>query len=144
MSILSIASYDSKWRAYEYYKEKRVISWKYIDNHRIEAKVSGNQNKVYDVLLNLEKVKSSTCNCTHAYGNTIACKHKIALYFTAFPEKADQYLKELEDAEKEYEAYVEQRKDDIRAYVKSLDLKTLRALYTEVLIQEEFNEDCYY
>ena len=40
-------------------------------------------------------IKKSFCNCPFAEGNRKVCKHKIAIYFSAFPEKAEEYYKSL-------------------------------------------------
>ena len=57
----------------------------------------------------------------------IICKHMIALYFVAFPNEAEGYIKEIE----EYEAGAEQRQleldEKIEKYIDSLSKKRVEA-----------------
>ncbi len=50
--------------------------------------------------------EKSHCNCPHANGKRIICKHQVALYFSVFPEEADQYYKEVIEYEEEEESAV--------------------------------------
>lgn len=92
MNLLDAADQGSIWRGLDYYLEKRVLSYYVMDKDHIRGKVAGSQSLPYEVALNLNDVHTSLCNCPYAKDKEIICKHKIALYFTLYPEIADGYL----------------------------------------------------
>lgn len=61
------------------------------------------ENKIYNIHLDLNHPRKSTCNCPHAEGRRIICKHMVASYFAIFPEKAKEYIEEIKRYEKEKE-----------------------------------------
>jgi hypothetical protein len=126
MSIISIASNASAWRGYEYYKGKKVLSWKQAGEHKFEGEVAGSEKEPYHVMIDIEHPKKSTCNCPHAEGKKIVCKHKVALFFTAFPKEADSYIAEVEEYEREEEERELERYEQIVKYVKRLSKEELR------------------
>ena len=79
MSLIDLASGASAWRGYEYYKAKKVTLFKKIDSNHFEGFVAGTNTKPYHVLIDLEHPRSSKCDCPHADGKRIICKHKVAL-----------------------------------------------------------------
>ena len=93
MGLLENARYASIERGYDYYKSGNVISFKQTSKNEYEGKVSGSAKKPYDVHIDIIHIKKSFCNCPFAEGNRKVCKHKIAIYFSAFPEKAEEYYK---------------------------------------------------
>ena len=137
MSILSIASNASAWRGYEYYERKRVISWKQSGEHEFEGEVAGSDKESYHVMIDTEHPKKSTCNCPHTEGKKIVCKHKIALFFTVFPNEADGYIAEIEEYEREEEIREQKRYDQIVKYVKSLSKDELRTQLINALVEAE-------
>ncbi|MDF2532755.1 MAG: zinc finger protein [Clostridia bacterium] len=137
MSILSIASNASVWRGYEYYEGKRILSWKQTGEHGFEGEVAGSEKEPYHVMIDTEHPKKSTCSCPHAEGKKIVCKHKIALFFAAFPKEADRYIAEIEEYEREEEVREQERYDQIVKYVKSLSKEELRIALINVLVEAE-------
>lgn len=137
MSILSLASNNSAWRGYQYYKGKRVISWKQIGEHQFEAAVKGSSKEPYHVMIDTEHPRKCTCNCPHAEGKRIVCKHKIALLFAAFPKEVDRYIAEIEESEREEEAQKQECYNEIVKYVESLTKKELRIALIDALIEME-------
>ena len=137
MSILSIASNASAWRGYEYYEGKRVLSWKQTGEHEFEGAVKGSEKEPYHVMIDTKHPKKSTCNCPHAEGKRIVCKHKIALFFTAFPKEADSYISEIEEYEREEGKREQERYDQIVKYVKSLSKEELRIALINALVEAE-------
>lgn len=95
MGLLENARYASIERGYDYYKRGNVISFKQTSENEYEGKVSGSAEKPYDVHIDIIHIKKSFCNCPFAEGNRKVCKHKIAIYFSVFPEKAEEYYKSL-------------------------------------------------
>lgn len=89
------------------------------------------------MIIDIEHPKKSTCNCPHAEGGEIVCKHKIALYFTTFPKEADRYMAELEEYEREEYEIEQKRYDEIIKYVKRLSKEELRIDLIDALIEAE-------
>ena len=143
MSILSIASNASAWRGYEYYKGKKVLSWKQTGEHEFQGEVAGSEKEPYRVVIDIEHPKKSTCNCPHAEGKKIVCKHKVALFFTVFPKEADGYIAEIEESEREEEEWEQERYDQIVEYVNSLSKEELRNALINALLEEESDFEWY-
>lgn len=115
MGLLENARCVSIERGYDYYKNGNVISFKKISESEYNGKVSGSAEKPYDVHIDIIHLKKSLCNCPFADGNKKVCKHKIAIYFSAFPEKAEEYRKRLEDVEEyhnDYDDYFDEYDED--------------------------------
>ena len=136
MGLLEIASNNSFWRGYDYYKNGNVKSHRQIGEYCYEGEVKGCENGIYSVMIDVEHPKRSTCNCLHAEGARRVCKHKVALYLSIFPEEMDRVLREIED----WEAGEEQRWQDeckeIEKYVNSLSKQELREQLLWQLIDE--------
>lgn len=136
MGLLEIASGNSFWRGYDYYKNGNVKSHRQIDEYRYEGEIKGSENRIYSVMIDAEHPKRSTCNCLHAEGTRRVCKHKVALYLSVFPDEVDRVLREVE----EWEAGEEQRWQDeckeIERYVNSLTKQELREQLLWRLIDE--------
>lgn len=107
MSLLTTASGKSVYRGYEYFTENKVLSCNQIKDFEYEGIVKGTAQNPYSVHLNLKKPKTSTCDCPFANGRKI-CKHMVAVFFTAFPDEAENYKRQIE----EYEAKEEQREQE--------------------------------
>lgn len=137
MGVIDIASSRSIWRGLDYYNAKKVVSWKMVDAYKYQGKVSESNGKEYDVVLDTDHPKRSTCNCPFADGRRVVCKHMIALYFTAEPDKAENFLKaveewQAEEQEREFEQYLELKK-----YVKSLSKSELQEQLINALMELE-------
>lgn len=142
MSILSSASGASAWRGYEYYTKKRVKSVARTGDDTYEGEVTGASPVPYHVIINTAHIRQSKCNCPHADGTRRICKHMVALYFTVFPEEAAQYIREVEEYEREEEARQEEQERVLREYIKSLSKKELQEKLYRVLT--ELQERRYY
>ena len=116
MSLISLASGKSLWRGYEYYEGKRVHF--HIQNGEFEytGKVSGN-GRSYDVHIDLKHPRKSTCNCPHADGKRIICKHIVATYFTVLPKEAERFYAEAMAYQEEEEKRQEEMSDKVIEYV---------------------------
>lgn len=106
MGLLECASYKSIFRGYDYYKAKRVLNLVQITQDQYSAAVSGTSPVPYEVLIDSAHPRKSKCNCPHANGRRIVCKHMLAVYFTAFPDAAQRIYEKL-IAEEEEESYDE-------------------------------------
>jgi len=133
MGLINVASNESVFRGIDYYKKKKVGLYKKLSEFEYKAKVKGNYNEVYDVLMNVEHPRSSKCNCPHANGKRVVCKHIMALYFTVFPLEADKFLKEVEEQEKKYVEYQEELYDKVVKYVNTMTKKELEGALIDIL-----------
>ena len=144
MSIRTIASGASAWRGYEYYTEKKVLSLSQTGEDEYTGEVAGNGPAPYQVKINTAHVRQSKCNCPHADGRRVICKHMVALFFAAFPDEAEQYIEEVEEFEREEEARMEEHYAALRSYVKSLSKKELQEKLFEALAELEERGRGYY
>lgn len=135
MSIFTSASGKSVYRGYDYFLDDKVSNFTKINDIEYEALVQGSEEKPYKVHLNIKKPKTSVCDCPFANGRRI-CKHMMAVYFTAFPDEAKDYKRQLE----EYEAEEEQREqefeelcDNVINTVHSMSRDDLRQALLQIL-----------
>ena len=112
MGIISLASGSSCWRGLDYYKEKRVVELNKINENEYSSIVKGTNN--YNVHLDIEHPRKSSCNCPLANGKRIICKHIVATYFTAFPNEAVSFEEEQNRLQEEYEKEQEEEYDKAR------------------------------
>ena len=82
MGLINIASGSSVWRGLDYYNHQRVISYKQVSDSEYEGIVLGSNHEKYHVFMDVSHPRKSTCDCPHANGKRIICKHIVALYFT--------------------------------------------------------------
>lgn len=132
-----MASNASTWRGYEYYEEKKVLNWRQVGDNEFEGAVSGSDPEAYLVHIDVKHPKKSLWNCAHAEGDRKLCKHKIALFFTIFPEEAEAYLEEIEAYERNEEEREKVHYADIVKYVKSLSKEELRIALIEAIVDAE-------
>ena len=99
--------------------------------------------EVYFVHLDTNHPKKSTCTCPHAAGKSTICKHKVAVYFSIFPEEAQEaidernrYHKELEEREKEYDKKVEDITKRYKEHVNSLPEEEVRRLLVNYMVHD--------
>lgn len=132
MSIVTIASNKSAWRGYDYYLNKKVIKFNKLNENEYEGIVRGNGSE-YNVYLNIKNPRKSKCDCPFAKGRRVVCKHVVALYFTLFPYKANNYIKEIEKAEKEEEERQIEAEQELQKYINSLSKNELREILFEMV-----------
>ena len=135
MSIRTIASGASAWRGYEYYTQKKVLSLSQTGENEYIGQVAGSGSIPYQVKINTAHIRQSKCNCPHADGRRVICKHMVALFFAVFPNEAEQYIKEVEEYEREEEQRMEEHYAALRSYVKSLSKKELQKKLFEALTE---------
>ena len=120
MSIRALASGASAWRGYEYYEGKKVLSFSQTGEDEYTGQVAGSGPAPYQVKINTAHIRQSKCDCPHANGRRVICKHMVALFFAVFPEEAVQYMEEVEEYEREEEQRMEDHYEVLRADVRSL------------------------
>lgn len=144
MSILTSASNASAWRGYEYYTEKKVVSLSKTGEDEYTGEVAGTASAPYQVRINTAHIRQSRCNCPHADGRRVICKHMVALFFTAFPDEAEQYIEEVEECEREEEQRMENYYAGLWSYVRSLSKKELQEELFKALLELEERDDRYF
>ncbi len=133
MGLLNLASGASAWRGYECYKAGAVLAKTKVSETEFEGVLRGSDSRRYEVFIDVEHPRKSRCDCPHAKGRRIICKHQIALYFSAFPREAEKYYKQVLACEREEEHRQEELDKKVVAYIKSLSKEELRQTLYEVL-----------
>lgn len=144
MGLIEMASGNSVWRGMDYYKNKKVIAWEKSGTDTYDGKVSGSANSKYFVHIDKAHPRKSTCNCPFAEGRRVVCKHMIALYFTAEPQAAKDFLKKVEQWEAEEAEREKQHYDDLKKYVKGLSKTELQEQLLNALVELEERRNCYW
>ena len=142
MGMIELASGASVWRGLDYFEEKKVLDWKETDVEQYDGTVQG--SSIYQVHLDIEHPRRSTCNCPFAQGRRVICKHMMAMYFTIWPQAAEDFLKQVDEWEKEEEKGKEAHIEEIKRYVKSLSKAELQEKYLEALLELEERRDRYW
>lgn len=137
MGLIEAASGNSVWRGMDYYSDKKVKSWKCVSQGIYDGIVSGSGNNKYMVHIDTSHPRKSVCNCPFADGRMVVCKHMIALYFTAEPQVAIDFMKEVERWEEEERLREREHYEDLKQYVKSLSKVELQEQLLNALVQLE-------
>ena len=137
MSIRTLASGASAWRGYEYYEGKKVLSFSQTVEDEYTGQVAGSGPAPYQVKINTAHIRQSECNCPHADGRRVICKHMVALFFAVFPEEVEEYKREEEQRMEDYY-------EALRSYVKSLSKKELQEQLFEALAELDERGRRYY
>lgn len=133
MSLLSCASAASAWRGYEYFQEHKVKAIEQISDTQFRGSVAGSYGAAYEVFIDLDHPRKSTCTCPYAAGKRIVCKHKIAMFFSAFPEEAQRYYKEVVEYEREQERLMEEQENRVIACIEGMTCNQLQRALLQVL-----------
>lgn len=144
MGLIETASGNSVWRGMDYYENKKVVSFKKLDDGIYAGVVSGSEGRTYNVHVETMHPRKSICNCPFAEGRRVVCKHMIALYFTAEPKAAGDFLKQVEEWEKEEEEQERQHYVELRRYVNSLTKAELQDRLYDALVELEDIHDRYW
>ncbi len=132
MSFISSARSNSQWRGYEYWQEKKVVSYECISDHEAEGIVKG--SKAYRVKIDTEHPRRSACNCPFAQGRRVICKHMIALYFTLHPHEAEKYYNEVVRVQQEWEDEQDEIEQKLIDYVHKMDKDALEDALLDLLL----------
>ncbi|HCZ8191947.1 TPA: SWIM zinc finger family protein [Staphylococcus aureus] len=135
MGLLDIASIRSIERGFSYYQSKCVINLKSYSETQFEAEVKGSGSNVYRCYIDMEHPRKSKCNCPHADGRRVICKHMIALLFTASPEAANKHTIMLNEVEEDYHLRRNMWIDSLKEMVNDMSEEELRDAYLNTLIE---------
>lgn len=133
MGLIECTSSASLWRGYDYYKARKVKNLKKINDTQYTADVDGTMSEPYKVLIDVSHPRTSKCNCPHADGKRIICKHMIAVYFTAFPKEAQRIYDEYITYQEEEERREEELSDKICQYVWQMKKSEVQQALLELL-----------
>ena len=131
MSFISSASSNSQWRGYEYWQEKKVVSYECVSDHEVEGIVKG--SKAYRVKIDTKHPRRSACNCPFAQGRRVICKHMIALYFTLHPHEAEKYYNEVVRVQQEWEDEQDEIEQKLIDYVHKMSKDALEDALLDLL-----------
>jgi hypothetical protein len=135
MSLLSLASGQSAYRGYEYFRDKKVIRLEQISDTCYTGIVTGSNSTQYKSTIDTEHPRKSQCSCPHAAGRRIICKHMVALYFTAFPQEGQQYITELEAYWKEADQEAERIAEELPAAIHRMKKAELEEALCQLLFE---------
>lgn len=133
MGVLDCACSASVWKGYYYYKDKKVLSLAEIEPNVFTAEVAGSTEQPYSVVLNLPHPRKSKCNCPHANGKRIMCKHIVAAYFTQFPLEAEKLYADAMVYQAEEEERQEELIDRVIQYVYKMKKSELQETLLDLL-----------
>ena len=155
MGLIECTSSASLWRGYDYYKDNKVKNLIETSPGLFTADVEGNSDEPYVVEIDIAHPRKSKCNCLHADGKRIVCKHMMAVYFAAFPKEAQRIYDEMIAYQEEEEKREEVLTDRICQYVWQMKKSEAQQALLELLfdgpewqfdkfIREHDLEDDYY
>ena len=139
MGLIDLASSNSLWRGIDYYQSKNVKKIKKISDDEYNSTVSGTEE--YNVHIDINHPRKSTCTCPFADGRRVICKHMVATFFTIYPEEAERIIKEEQEYEEEEERLFEEHLEEVREYVNGLTEDEVRALLIDKLMDEWYDDD---
>ena len=139
MGLIDLASSNSLWRGIDYYQSKNVKKIKKISDDEYNSIVSGTEE--YNVHIDINHPRKSTCTCPFAAGRRVICKHMVATFFTIYPEEAERIIKEEQEYEEEEERLFEEHLEEVREYVNGLTEDEVRALLIDKLMNEWYDDD---
>ncbi len=139
MGLIDLASSNSLWRGIDYYQSKNVKKIKKISDDEYNSIVSGTEE--YNVHIDINHPRKSTCTCPFADGRRVICKHMVATFFTIYPEEAERIIKEEQEYEEEEERLFEEHLEEVREYVNGLTDDEVRALLIDKLMDEWYDDD---
>lgn len=131
MSLLTCASGNSVYRGYDYYNIGKVTMIDDVGGGQFKGFVDGSGSEPYEVFIDVNHPRKSHCNCPHANGKRIVCKHQIALFFKAFPHEAEKYKAELEA----YYDYEEKRREDEEKSIEKFLDKCSKSELENIILQ---------
>ncbi|MBQ7760539.1 MAG: SWIM zinc finger family protein [Clostridia bacterium] len=135
MGLLECASGNSLWRGYDYFKENKVSKIVPVDDGIYEASVLGSGTEFYKVTIDIPHPRRSKCNCPHADGKRLICKHMVAVYFTVYPEEAERIYREAMEYEVAEEKHQEEIADKLPTLIHKMKKTDLESAILQLLYE---------
>jgi uncharacterized Zn finger protein len=139
MGLIDLASSNSIWRGIGYYQSKNVKKIKKISDDEYNSIVSGTEE--YNVHIDINHPRKSTCTCPFAAGRRVICKHMVATFFTIYPLEAERIIKEEQEYEEAEERLFDEHLEEVKEYVNGLTDEEVRAALIDKLMDEWFGDD---
>jgi uncharacterized Zn finger protein len=139
MGLIDLASSNSLWRGIDYYQSKNVKKIKKISDDEYNSIVSGTEE--YNVHIDINHPRKSTCTCPFAAGRRVICKHMVATFFIIYPEEAERIIKEEQEYEEIEERLFDEHLEEVKEYVNGLTDEEVRAALIDKLMDEWFGDD---
>lgn len=139
MGLIDLASSNSLWRGVDYYQSKNVKKIKKISDNEYNSIVSGTEK--YNVHIDINHPRKSTCTCPFAAGRRVICKHMVATFFTIYPEEAQRIIKEEQEYEEVEERLFGEHLEEVKEYVNGLTDDEVRAALIDKLMDEWYDDD---
>ena len=139
MGLIDLASSNSLWRGIDYYQSKNVKKIKKINDDEYDSIVSGTEE--YNVHIDINHPRKSTCTCPFAAGRRVICKHMVATFFTIYPLEAERIIKEEQEYEEAEERLFDEHLEEVKEYVNGLTDDEVRAALIDKLMDEWFGDD---
>lgn len=139
MALIDLASSNSLWRGIDYFESNKVKEVEKINDNEYKSIVSGSSD--YNVFINLNHPRKSTCSCPFAEGRRVICKHMVATYFKIYPEEAKRLIDEQVAYEMEEEQLYEEHYNEVKEYVDSLTEEEAKAMLIERLMDEWYDDN---
>ena len=139
MGLIDLASSNSLWRGVDYYQSKNVKKIKKISDNEYNSIVSGTEK--YNVHIDINHPRKSTCTCPFAAGRRVICKHMVATFFTIYPEEAQRIIKEEQEYEEIEERLFGEHLEEVKEYVNGLTDDEVRAALIDKLMDEWYDDD---
>lgn len=139
MGLIDLASSNSLWKGVDYYQSKNVKKIKKISDDEYNSIVSGTEE--YNVHIDINHPRKSTCTCPFAAGRRVICKHMVATFFTIYPEEAERIIKEEQEYEEVEERLFEEHLEEVKEYVNGLTDDEVRAALIDKLMDEWYDDD---
>ena len=144
MAFYNAASNASLWRGIDYYRRGNVLGFSCADDGIVVGAVKGSGGSAYDVTINREHPRKSTCSCPFAKGRRVICKHMVALYFASTPGSYEAFEQDMRKLEVQYELeekrWREETRKRIETEVAALSAKEARVKLAEILYNNELEE----
>lgn len=134
MGLIECASNVSYWRGYDYFKKNKVENLIETGEGLFTAEVQGSSDEPYIVEIDIKHPRRSKCNCPHADGKRIICKHMVAVYLTVYPEEAERIYNEAIAYEEEEERRSEELMRKVVAHIKKMKKEELQQTLTAFLL----------
>jgi len=135
MGVIDIASSKSVWRGIEYYKQNKVISYTINEDGTCEGEVAGSGDENYHVHVDMKHPRKSTCDCPHAKGKQIICKHIVAVSLCMDESEADRFRSEKTIYTSEEDERRAKKYAKYMSFAKKMSKQELCEAYVDLMIE---------
>jgi len=135
MAIIDAASSKSVWRGIEYYKQGKVVSYTVNEDGTCDGVVAGSGGSSYHVHVDPVHVRSSSCDCPHAKGTRIICKHIVAVSLCLDESEEDRFRNEKTVYDSEEDERKSRKYEKYYGTASRMSKKDLCEAYAELMVE---------